>query len=333
MPRPLEQQVIVITGASSGVGRETALAAAQRGASVVLAARNAEALSSLAEEVARVGGQAQVRVTDVAEWAQVQALATAAVERFDRIDTWVNCAAATVYGTVEQITAEEITGTIQVIMLGQVYGMKAALESMRPQGSGTIINVASALAVRAVPLQSAYCAAKHGIRGFAESLRMELAHENSDIKVTTLLPSSINTPLFTHARSKIGALPKPVPPIYQPRVVADAVLHAADHPQAEMVVGGGGKGLEMLQRLAPRTAGSVLLRAGKVVQKQRSDQPDDGTDNLFEPSRGPGHTDGQFGQTSKSTSLYTTHLEQHPDRIRLLLALAAASAVAVARRK
>ncbi len=332
MSRRLQEQVIVITGASSGVGRETALAAAQKGASLVVAARNSGALASLADEVERLGGRAEVQVTDVAEWPQVEELARFAVERFGRIDTWINCAAATVYGTVEELTPEEMTRTIQVILLGQMYGMKAALEPMRRQDSGTIINVASALAVRAVPLQSAYCAAKHGIRGFAESLRMELAHENSGVKVTTLLPSSINTPLFEHARSKIGVLPKPVPPIYEPRVVADAILHAAEHPQAEVVVGGGGKGLELLQRVAPRTAGAILLKAGKVVEKQRTSEPDDGTDNLFQASAGRGRTDGQFGQKSKSTSLYTTHLEQHPERIRLLIGLATALVVGLAAR-
>jgi short-subunit dehydrogenase len=222
---------------------------------------------------------------------------------------------------------------IMVILLGQVYGMKTALDTMRAQGYGGIINVASALAVRAVPLQAPYCAAKHGVRGFAEALRMELAHENSDVTVTTLLPSSINTPLFDHARSKLGVLPAPLPPVYEPGVVAEAILHAIEHPQTEVFVGGSGKVLDLVQRLAPRSAGRLVLRVGKAVQKQHSTRPDDGVDNLFEPSRGPGATSGSYGTHSKSSSLYTTYLEQHPTRIRLALGAAALAAVTLARRK
>lgn len=134
-----------------------------------------------------------------------------------------------------------------------------------------------------------------------------------------MLPSSINTPLFEHARSKLGVLPQPVPPIYQPRVVAEAVLHAVHHPQPQVVVGGGGKMLELVHRFAPRQAGTLLLRYGKVVEKQRTDRPDNGTDNLFTASTGPGVVEGSFGEPAKSTSLYTTALEQHPGRIRALL--------------
>ncbi|WP_164701450.1 SDR family oxidoreductase [Modestobacter sp. KNN46-3] len=332
MPRPLHDQVVVVTGASSGVGRETALLLAEHGATVVLAARNEEALRTLEAEVTRLGGTAFVRPTDVAEWPQVEGLARETVERFGRIDTWVNCAATAVYGEVHQLSAEEITRAIQVILLGQIHGMKAALDQMRPQGQGGIVNVASALAVQAVPLQAPYVAAKHGILGFAESLRMELEHERSPVTVSTLLPSSINTPLFEHARSKMGVLPQPVPPIYQPRVVADAVLHAISHPQPRMVVGGGGKMLEMVHRIAPRSAPTLVLRVGKTVQKQKTDRPDVGTDNLFTASSGPGAVEGSFGQRAKSTSVYTTVLEQHPQRIRALLAAGALLTVTALRR-
>jgi short-subunit dehydrogenase len=332
LPRPFREQVVVVTGASSGVGRETALLLAERGATVVLAARNEQALRTLEVEVTRLGGTALPHRTDVAEWAQVEGLARETVERFGRIDTWVNCAATGVYGEVRQLSAEEITRAVQVILFGQIYGMKAALDQMRAQGQGGIVNVASALAVQAVPLQAPYVAAKHGILGFAESLRMELEHEGSPITVSTLLPSSINTPLFEHARSKLGVLPQPVPPIYQPRVVAEAVLHAIERPQSRMVVGGGGKTLELVHRFAPRSAATLLLRVGKTVEKQRTDRPDDGTDNLFAPSTGPGAVEGSFGQRAKSTSLYTTALEQHPGRIRVLLTAGALLGVTALRR-
>lgn len=327
VPRPLSDQVVVITGASSGVGRETALLLAERGATVVLAARSREALDTLSDEVSRLGGTAEVCVTDVAEWEQVHRLAITTVQRYGRIDTWVNCAAVAVYGQVHLLDPEEITRVIQVVLLGEVYGMKAALGQMRSQGQGGIVNVASALAVQAVPLQAAYVAAKHGVLGFAESLRMELESERSPVTVSTLLPSSINTPLFTHARSKLGVLPRPVPPVYQPRVVAEAVLYAIEHPQPRVVVGGAGKALDVVQRVAPRVASDLLLRLGGVVRKQRTERPDDGTDNLFTPSSGPGEVDGVYGQRAKSTSLYTSVLEQHPNRIRALLAAGALLAV------
>lgn len=333
MPRELSHQVVVITGASSGVGRETALLLGERGAKVVLAARNEEALQSLEQEIVRLGGAAEVCVTDVSDWSQISRLADRAIERFGRIDTWVNCAAVSIYGRVHELSAEEIKRVIDVTLLGQVYGMRAALEKMRENGEGAIINVASALALQAIPLQSAYVAAKHGIFGFAESLRMELKHDKSRITVSTLLPSSINTPLFEHARSKLGVLPQPLPPVYQPRVVADAVLAAMERPQSMMVVGGAGKILEVLHRLAPRCAATILLRVSKPVRKQQSNQPDDGRDNLFTASTGPGAVDGSFGQKAKSSSVYTSVLEQHPWRIRLLLSLGALGAVAALRRR
>jgi short-subunit dehydrogenase len=320
MPRQLEEQVVVVTGASSGVGRETCLELAGKGASLALAARNVEALESLRAEVERLGGTALVVPTDVSDWAQVQRLADQVAARFGRIDTWVNCAAVSLYGTVRDTTVEEITRVLQVILLGEIHGTKAALAQMSEQGNGTIINVASALGKRSVPLQAAYCSAKHGIVGFDDSLRMELEDEGSDIKVVTVLPSSINTPLFAHARSRMGVKPMPVPPIYEPGVVARAIVHAAQFPQREVVVGGGGQFLVWLQRLDPRLAEKLLLGPGKVVQKQKTKEPAEGEDNLFSASTGPGSTTGEFGQQAKSTSLYTQHLELHPGRKRALAA-------------
>lgn len=332
MPRAMPDQVVVVTGASSGIGRQSALLLAERGASLVLAARNEEALHTLSDEVTRLGGTAQVCVTDVTDWDQVRRLAVTATDRFGRIDTWVNCAAVAAYGRVHELSAQELVRTIQVTLLGQVYGMRAAVEQMRRQGHGAIVNVGSALSVQAVPLQAAYVAAKHGVLGFAEALRMELADEGSPVTVSTLLPSSINTPLFQHARSKLGVLPQPIPPVYQPRVAAEAVLHAIAYPQPQVVVGGAGKALELMRRLAPRSAATLLLGAGRVVRKQFSDLPDNGTDNLFTASAGPGVVDGVFGQRAKSTSRYTTLFEQHPNRIRAALTGAGLLALAAIRR-
>jgi NAD(P)-dependent dehydrogenase (short-subunit alcohol dehydrogenase family) len=323
VPRALSEQVVVLTGASSGLGRETALQLAQHGATVVAGARNSEALDTLTAEVERLGGTITTVPTDVVQWEQVQALAQRAVEKYGRIDTWVNCAAVSLYGTVADLEVAEIDRVLDVILRGQIYGMKAALSVMQPAGTGTIINVASALGVRSVPLQSAYCAAKHGVRGFAQSLRMELEHEQLPVAVCTVLPSSINTPLFTHARSHMGVKPKPVPPIYEPSVVAGAILAVARRPQAEVVVGGGGKMLTLIERFAPRTADSLLLGPGKAWSKQRTDEPDDGVDNLFDASTGAGAVTGEFSGTAKSSSIYTEVFELHPERIRYALAAVA----------
>src|SRR5688572_25156989 len=199
MARAISEQVVVITGASSGIGRETALLFGRQGASVVLAARNEEALREVAQQIESEGGRAHVLPTDVAEWTQVERLAKGAVKTFGRIDTWVNDAGVAEYATVEQMTIEEIDRIIKVNLMGEIYGMKAALPHLKSQEQGTIINVSSVLGVRSVPLQAAYCAAKHGVNAFGEALRMEMEHEGSSVTVTTILPSSINTPFFEHA--------------------------------------------------------------------------------------------------------------------------------------
>ncbi len=330
--RPINEQVIVITGAASGIGRETAIQFGQKGASVVLADQNKTALQEAAREVERVGGKAETVVTDVAEWEQVNRLAQEAVDHFGRIDIWVNNAAVSEYATVEQMTVEEIDRIIQVILMGQIHGMKAVIPHMKREHQGTIINVASVLAVRGVPLQAAYCAAKHGIKGFTESLRLELEHEKTGINVTLIMPSSINTPLFDHARSKLGVKPMPIPPIYEPRVVAEAILYAAEHPLRDIIVGGSGKMMEVVERISPKLLDKFMLRKGQMWKKQKTNQPDDGKDNLFGPIEDKGTTTGSFGKKSKSTSLYTRYLELHPNRKRALLGATAVGAVALMRR-
>ncbi len=332
MPRELGDSVVIITGASSGIGRETAIQFGRRGASVVLAARNETALREVEKKVERLGGRAHVVVTDVAEWDQVDRLAQKAVDRFGRIDTWVNNAATSEYATVEEMTVEEIERVVQVTLMSQIYGMKAALPHMKRQGQGTIVNNASILAKRSVPLQSAYCAAKHGVKGFTEALRLELEHERSGINVTLLMPSSINTPFFDHARSKLGVKPQPIPPFYEPRVVAEAILFAAEHPRREIVVGSAGKMLALMERISPSLVDRFMVTWGTMFKMQQTDRPDNGQDNLFEPIGEPGSTTGDFGQNSKSTSIYTRYLEQYPNRKRVLLGAATAGAVALLRR-
>jgi short-subunit dehydrogenase len=333
MQRPINEQVVVITGASSGIGRETALMFGQRGATVVLAARNEPALTEAAREIERLGGRATVVATDVAEWSQVEKLAQEAVGQFGRIDTWVNNAGVSEYATVDEMTIEEIDRIINVDLLGMIYGVKAALPILKAQDRGTIINVASGLSDRAVPLQSVYCAAKHGIKGFSEALRIELEHAGSNLNVTLIQPSSINTPFFNHARSKIGVQPQPIPPVYEPRAVAEAILYASEHPIRNVHVGAAGKMLSVMQRISPSLVDRYMLIGGQAFKSQKTDRPDDRRDNMFTPSTGTGSSTGEFGKLSQSTSIYTRLLGLHPNRGRAAAAAGGlAGAFALSRR-
>jgi NAD(P)-dependent dehydrogenase (short-subunit alcohol dehydrogenase family) len=324
--------VVVITGASSGIGRETALEFGNRGARVVVAARNEEGLESLSKEINRLRGEVLPVVTDVTDFNQVAALALRAVERFGHIDTWVNNAAVSTYGTVEEMAPEELHRVIEVNLMGQIYGMKAALPHLRASG-GSIINVSSALAERSIPLQAAYSAAKHGIVAFGEALRLELEAEDSPVHVIDVLPSSINTPLFRHARSKIGVKPKPVGRIYEPSVVAEAIVAAAFHPTVRRVYAGfSGRMLDISQRISPRLTDWYLSGPGDAIAGQRTDTPDDGVDNLFTPSTGRGSTTGDFGARSKTTSVYTRKLAPHPIVGRVAVAAGLAAGALVLRR-
>ena len=312
--RPLNEQVVVVTGASSGIGRVTAEMLGAKGASVVLVARNHEALHAAAEEVRAAGGTAEVYVADVSDWRQVERAAGWATERFGRIDGWVNNAGIAVYAEFADLTAEEMRRMIEVNLLGQMYGTKAALDHMKRAGEGVIVNVSSALARRSVPLQSAYCASKHGVTGFTESLRMELKDTHPGIHVVEVLPSSMNTPLFSHARSKMRYKPMPIPPIYDPAVVGEAIVHSLEHTPRELFVGGSGKLFEAAERVSPALVDAYLRQRHRGVDQQLSDQPDDGRDNLFAPFDGPGATRGDWPAESKQRSLYTKVMELHPMR-------------------
>ncbi len=312
MPRPLEEQVVVLTGASSGIGREAAVMFGQRGASVVLAAREAEALEEVAREVELAGGKALAVPTDVGDWPQVEALARAAVDHFGRIDTWVNDAGVSVGGTVEATQIAEVERIFRVNVLGVIHGVKAALPYMSRQHAGTIINIGSVAGVRAFPIQSVYSATKHAVKGLTEGLRLELWKKGGDFHVTFIAPAAINTPLFPQARTKFGTQLGPPPPIYDPRIVAESIVFAAEHPRRDIFVGGGAKFFEVLERISPPLTDWLLTQNDRVFRDQVTDLPPEGPDNLFEPPPGARTVRGGYGGQAHATSWYTRVFEWHP---------------------
>ncbi|MBB3221027.1 SDR family oxidoreductase [Pseudoduganella umbonata] len=312
--KPIEQQVVVITGASSGIGRAVALAFARRQACLVLAARNEVALEQVARDVERLGGRALVVPGDVSQWQQVARLADTAIARFGRIDTWVNNAGINEHAPVADMTIEEIERIIQVDLMGYIYGMKAALAPMRRQRQGTIINVASIVSLRAAPLHAPYVAAKHGIAGFTEALRMELMHEKMPVQLTMVMPSFIDTPLFLNSRSRLGVQPRPVPPVYAPEAVAESVLFAAEHARRDIIVGGQGALVALLQKISPALLDKLMVAGGLMFRTQKTDKPDNGYDNLFQPTPGTGSVTGAWTDESLPYSWYTRHVEHYPER-------------------
>ena len=306
MPKPVSEQVVVIVGASSGIGRATALALAGKGARVVCAARSTQALDTLVEEIRAAGGDAVAVPTDVADAAAVRALADAAEQRYGRIDTWVNNAAVGVWGRIEDITGAEFERVMKVNFLGHVHGVHAALPALRRAGGGVVIGVASVEGVRSVPLHSPYTASKFALRAFYDTLRMELAQEGDPIAVSTILPASIDTPFFEHARSKVGVMVKPPPPVYAPEVVADNIVFAAEHPRREIPVGGAAAAFFLGQRLSPALTDALFSIRRLGAGTQRTDRPDNGVDNLDAPMDGPGQVHGSFSGRVLRHSAFTT---------------------------
>jgi NAD(P)-dependent dehydrogenase (short-subunit alcohol dehydrogenase family) len=305
MLKPVSEQVVVVAGASSGIGRASALAFAAQGARVVCAARSVPGLQTLVDGISQAGGMALAVPTDVTDPAAVRSLAATAEERFGRVDTWLNAAAVSVYGRVEEITDEEFDRVMRVNFLGHVHGVHAALPALNRAGGGSIIGISSVEGVRAVPLHAPYTASKWALRGFYDALRMELAAAGSPIAVTTILPASIDTPLFEHARSKLGAMPKPPPPVYAPEIVADAIVFAAAHPRREIPVGGSAVGFVLGQRLSPALTDAFLSLVPVGFRSQRAERPDDGVDNLDAPMGGPGHVHGGYPGRVLRHSLFT----------------------------
>lgn len=265
-------RIVVVTGASAGIGRAAARLFAENGDDIALVARGEAGLQAAAKEVEASGSRALAVPTDVADHEQVEAAAETIERQLGPIDVWVNNAFSSVFAPAWDVSAEEFRRTTEVSYLGFVWGTTSALRRMRPRNRGTIVQVGSALAYRGIPLQSAYCGAKHAIQGFTESLRCELLHEKSDVRVTMVQLPALNTPQFSWVMSRLPRQPQPVPPIYQPEVAARAVLHAAVHPERrEYWLGGTTAATLIANAVAPGLLDRYLGRSG--FDSQQTDQP------------------------------------------------------------
>jgi len=277
--KPLSDQVIVLTGATSGIGLVTARIAAELGAKMVLAARNTEALRRLAEEIVHGGGEALAAPTDVANWNQVERLAEQAIRHFGRIDTWINDAGVSIYGRIEQVPLRDQRRLFETNFWGVVHGCMAALPVLRKNG-GALINIGSIVSDRAIPLQGMYSASKHAVQGFTDALRMEVEKDGAPISITLIKPSAIDTPFLEHARNYLQNEPNFPPPVYSPETVAETILHCCTHPERDVTVGGG-KAINFLGKLAPRLMDRIMEARMFDWQKMpKSARPR--SDNLFQ---------------------------------------------------
>jgi NAD(P)-dependent dehydrogenase (short-subunit alcohol dehydrogenase family) len=294
----MEGQTVVITGASAGIGRATARLFGERGARVGLIARGEAGLEGAARDVEEAGGKALTISADVADFEQIMQAAGQVEQELGPIDVWVNVAFASVFAPFADITAEEFQRVTAVSYLGFVYGTKAALSVMLPRGQGTIVQVGSALGSRSIPLQSAYCGAKHAINGFTSALRCELLHEKSGVHVTVVQMPAVNTPQFSWVRSRLPNHPQPVPPIYQPEVAARGVVFAAGHPRRKQYwVGASTVATILANKLAPAVLDRYLARTGYASQQTAEPVPPGRPDNLMHPvDAADGHDYGSHGE-------------------------------------
>ncbi len=295
-------EVVVITGASAGVGRATAIAFGRRGARIGLIARGRAGLEEAASDVEKAGGDALVLPTDMAVPEEVERAAERVENELGPIDIWVNNAMATIFSPVREIRPEEYRRVTEVTYLGYVYGTMAALKRMLPRDRGTIVQVGSALSYRAIPLQAPYCGAKFAIRGFTDAVRTELLHNRSRVHVTMVQLPALNTPQFSWCKTNLPLSPKPIPPIFQPGVAAKAVVWAAFHRRREVNVGLSSVGAIWINKFCPGIFDHYLARTG--YKSQQTDEPVDPgrPDNLFSPLAGGHRVEGKFSKKAHAES-------------------------------
>ncbi|MFF7726733.1 SDR family oxidoreductase [Streptomyces sp. NPDC008001] len=330
-------RTVVITGASAGIGRATARMFARKGDRVALLARGGAGLAAAAADVTRLGGRALVLPTDVADHAQVEAAASAAEDAFGPIDVWVNAAFTSVFAPFSRITPEEYERVTAVTYLGCVHGTRAALSRMLPRDAGTVVQVGSALGYRSVPLQSAYCGAKHAVNGFTSAVRTELLARHSRVRITVVQMPAVNTPQFSWVLSKLPNHPQPVPPIYQPEVAARAVFHAACRPRRKQYyVGGSTLATILADKAAPALLDRYLARTGISSQQTDEQVRPDRPHNLWQPvddaAGGDFGAHGVFDERSHGRSPQAA-LARHPELFAAAGLLAAAAAARTALRR
>ncbi len=319
----MKRRVVVITGASAGVGRATAREFAHRGAAVALLARGHDGLDGAARDVRRLGGKALAVPTDVSDAEQVERAAAAVENAFGPIDIWVNNAMVSVFSPVLETEPQEFKRVTEVTYLGVVYGTLSALRRMSKRDRGVIVQVGSALAYRSIPLQSAYCGAKHAIAGFTDSLRCELIHDGSNVRLTMVQMPALNTPQFDWVKSRLPRKPQPVPPIFQPEVAARAIVYAAEHHPRELWVGGSTWQAIVGNQVAPGLLDRYLARDGYEDQQTQEPVEAGRRDNLWEPVTGDHGAHGRFDDRARPRSV-ELWLRMHLPR----LAIAAAAFLA-----
>ena len=324
--RTTKPEVVVVTGASAGVGRAVVRRFARDGACIGLLARGPEGLEGARRDVEAAGGRALILPTDVADWRQVDQAATAVEAEFGPLDVWINNAMTSVFSPIREMHADEYRRVMEVTFLGSVHGTLSALRRMRPRDCGSIVQVGSALAYRGIPLQSAYCAAKHAIQGFMDSLRTELLHERSGVRVTSVHLPAMNTPQFRWVMSRLPNKAQPVPPIFQPEVAAEAIHWAAHHDRREIWVGAPTAATVLANRIVPGLLDRYLARTGYASQQTEEPENPNRPYNLWSPVGGDFGAHGVFDDRAHAWSPQTW-LTLHRG---LAMALAAAAALGAA---
>lgn len=323
--KPIREQTIVITGASSGIGLATAKAAAEEGAKLVLAARDENSLKQIADELSRWGGNAIHVVADVGRREQVQAIADRAIERFGGFDTWVNDAGVSIYGHIEEVSDEDHHRLFDTNFWGVVYGSRIAVKHLRQRG-GALINLGSVASEMSLPLQGMYSASKHAIKGFTDALRLELEEQDAPVSVTLIKPTSIATPFAQHAKNYTDREPTLPPPLYKPEDVARAILYAARHPVRDIYVGGAGKVMTTLNKNFP----SVMDRVSEKMMTgmQLRDEPAHAREDSLAHAGHDGRIEGDYPDRHPRHSLYSP-VSRHPLMAGVLVAAAGAATAAL----